>query len=472
MSRFYTACGRGRGLALLVTLLAGCATYTARMGGVREHLAKGEYDAALEILTEQSGDKDRLLFYLNKGLIQHYADRWEESNATFQAAENLAAALYTKSISEGVFSLLTSDITISYRADPFEMAMIPYYRSLNYIYLQQPQEALVEARKASIYLQQYTDLTREALGEEAELAHPEVLRHNAFLQYWTALLYEQGGEINNAFIAYRLAAVAYEQAATLLTVEIPPWLGEDLRRTGQQLGFYEELAQLAQEYPHLFSDQAPRPPGGEVILLLEFGYVPQKQQKDLVLPILQSDDYESNTEWSYQLNRRKAPGWRVPEGEKVIYWLRVAKPVLVDDPPPLQHARVALGEDADFTWTVPVEDVAGRALLSFAAKETASDLKTIARALTKYLASKEAREANGTLGTLVNLFGVATETADTRSWLGLPHSIAMARWRVPPGTYDLQVELVDGDGETAFSEVIPAVTVTANEWRSLVRRVF
>lgn len=472
MSRLPKACGRGRGLALLVMMLAGCATYTARMGGVREHLAKGEFDAALEILSEQSGDKDRLLFYLNEGLILHYADRWDESNAAFQAAENLAADLYTKSISEGVFSLLTSDNTIAYRADPFEMAMIPFYRSLNYIYLQQPQEALVEARKASIYLQQYTDLTREALGEEAELSHPEVLRHNAFLQYWTALLYEQGGEINNAFIAYRLAAAAYTQAATLLAVEIPPWLGEDLRRTGRQLGFHEELVQLAREYPHLFTDQTPRPPGGEIILLLEFGYVPQKQQKELVLPILHSDDYESHTEWSHQLHLRAAPGWRVPEKEKVVYWLRVAKPVLVDDPPPIQHARVSLGEGSDFTWTVPVEDVAGRALLSFAAKETAIDLKTIARALTKYLASKEAREANGTLGTLVNLFGVATETADTRSWLGLPHNIAMARWRVPPGTYDLQVELVGGEGETAFREVIPAVTIATNEWCNLVRRVF
>ncbi len=528
MSRWSAAPCRRLGLVLALLIAAGCATYSARMASVREHLAAGDFDTALEVLEERSGDKDRLLLYLNKALILHYADRWQESNAMFQAGENLAAELYTKSISEGVASLLTSDNSISYRAEPFEMAMIPYYRSLNYIYLGQRDEALVEARKASVYLQQYTDLTVAALGEEAGTLHPDVLRHNAFLQYWSAMLYEWGGETNNAFIAYRHAAAAYRHAAVMLAVETPPWLGADLRRTGRALGFRGELIQLQKDYPELFPsprsdapestgmdlagnvpvetgdagrEATPAPPdvatgeargqpeastawqeeagrgedagaGGEVLLLLEFGYVPQKIQTEFNLPILETDHYQDYDEWSHHVSLRMEPGWAAPAGTKIKYWLRVATPLLVDDPPPVQTARVSVGTGRDHAWVVPVEDIAGRAQANFDAKAGAITMKTIARALVKYAASQEAEKVDGTVGSLVNLFGAATETADTRSWLGLPHSIGMARWNLAPGDYELQVELVGPRGETVTRETIPHVTVRQGDWIFFSRRVF
>jgi len=527
MSRWSAAPYRRFGIVLALLTAAGCATYSARMASVREHLAVGDFDTALEVLEERSGDKDRLLLYLNKGLILHYADRWQESNAMFQAGENLAAELYTKSISEGVASLLTSDNSISYRAEPFEMAMVPFYRSLNYIYLGERDEALVEARKASVYLQQYTALTVAALGEDAATLHPAVLRHNAFLQYWSAMLYEWGGETNNAFIAYRHAAAAYRNAAAMLTVETPPWLGADLRRTGRKLGFRDELVQLQKDYPVLFlplrsdtpestaADQAGQDPvvtegaepevpplpdgatgetrrpretttawqegagwgddagsGGEVVLLLEFGYVPQKIQTEFNLPILETEHYQDYDDWSHQLSLRMEPGWAAPAGTKIKYWLRVATPLLVDDPPPVQSARVSVGTGHGHAWVVPVEDTAGRAQVNFDAKAGAITMKTIARALVKYAASREADKVNGTVGSLVNLFGAATETADTRSWLGLPYSIGMARWHLAPGDYELQVELVGSRGETVARETIPHVIVRQGDWVFFSRRVF
>mgnify|MGYP002063766491 CR=1 FL=1 len=63
---------------------------------------------------------------------------WFPAREAFAAAERLSDDLYTKSISEGAFSLISNDNAISYRARPYEMAMVPYFRALNYLALGLP----------------------------------------------------------------------------------------------------------------------------------------------------------------------------------------------------------------------------------------------------------------------------------------------------------------------------------------------
>jgi len=461
-----------------MVVLTGCATYSVRVVELRPELAMGDFEAALETLDKTHGVKNMLLYYLEKGLILHYADRWQESNDFFQIAENLAADSYTKSISEGAISLFTSDNAIVYRADPFELAMVPFYRALNYIYLNEPEEALVEARKAGLYLKQFTDLNLASVGEEhQQRTAAELLYNNAFLQYFSAMLYESGGEVNNAFIAYRNAAGAYQIAAQALSVQMPPWMGKDLYRTGWRLGFGEELNRLRSLYPELLSAENDSMihhsgPRGEVVLLLEFGYVASKVQNEINIPILERDDYDDYNDWAYQLSLRAEPGWQVPNGSKIKYWLRVALPEMVDEPPLVQQVRLSAGTATDHTVSVIVDNISARARLKFEAEAGGILLKTIARALAKYVAKEKADDLDETVGTLVNIFGAATETADTRSWLTLPHSIGMARLSLSPGTYDLRVDLVGRRGQPVSTETIVGVTVAEGDWQFLSRRVF
>ena len=77
------------------------------------------------------------------------------------------------------------------------------------------------------------------------------------------------------------------KAAILMLV-----LGGDLARTAGRLGFVDELEYVQRTYPELFADPetTDRPSGvGEVVFLLEVGYVPQKIQNKLSVPILESD---------------------------------------------------------------------------------------------------------------------------------------------------------------------------------------
>ena len=87
-----------------------------------------------------------------------------------------------------------------------------------------------------------------------------------------------------------------------------------------------------------------------------------------------------------------------------------------------------------------VEDVEAIAFKNFVEEEPKILLRTIARGITKYLAFRTMKKKQGEVaGLLVNVFNIATESADTRSWLTLPNSFGMSRTPLPPGKYNLHL---------------------------------
>lgn len=460
-------------LALAAALLgaAGCSTYADRHERLRTDLAAGRFDEALAGIEAAARDQDRLANLLEKGLVLHYADRWAESNAVFEEAELLAADLYTKSVSEAVLSLVTNDGAIAYRAAPFEMALVPYFRALNYVYLGDREEAVVEARKAELHLRDYAEIARALRDDDGGDARAAALDNDAFLHYLRAMLLDWGGETNDAFIAYRQAALAYRDAAGLLDVVTPPWLGADLLRTGAALGFTAELDELRAQLPDLLPAALPATGTGEVVLFLETGYAPHRISRAADVPIFKSEGRRDDRDaWALSLRHRYEHGW--DRDQKIDYWLRFALPELVDEPPAVAGARVSAGTIGGRTRAVPVEDVAGRSQQYFQDAQGKIVLKTIVRALAKYAAQEQAEDKGQVAGLLVNLLGAATEQADTRNWLTLPRGIAMARLALPPGTHDLRVDLVDAQDRRLETREIPGVAVVSGGWTFLSRRVF
>ena len=72
------------------------------------------------------------------------------------------------------------------------------------------------------------------------------------------------------------------------------------------------------------------------------------------------------------------------------------------------------------------------------------------------------------LGLAVNLAGVFTERADTRSWFTLPGEIHLARLPLSPGEYKLKVELHGRDERVLDSSEIK-VTLRKGEKKYLSR---
>ena len=67
------------------------------------------------------------------------------------------------------------------------------------------------------------------------------------------------------------------------------------------------------------------------------------------------------------------------------------------------------------------------------------------------------------MGGLFNLFGAATEAADTRGWLSLPRDIRIARLPVAAGTAVPGLEFIDERGRVLAVETLPEVEVAAGE---------
>jgi uncharacterized protein len=476
-------------LLLLIAGSSGCTTYSAKLVSLKPELATGQYEKALATVEANSGDKDQLLYHLERGLIYHYANNFVDSNVEFAAADRLAADLYTQSISEGAFSLFSNDGAISYRARPFEMALVPYYKALNYFSLGQSDAAMVEARRASLLMSDYVDVTLKALPDEdkSDLA---LTSNNGFLLYMAGMLYDFDGEWNDAFISYRNAATAYQSNHVLMAVEVPPTLAADLERVSGRLGFQNELADIRESCPDVFSKSQLREaanraegrlsPGewgsgnGEIALFLEVGFVPQKGEVRFDFPIFEGEAYNDPDYWSWQIWAGMGDMQAMVSGKEIEYWASVAAPELQDGKlSNVVKIRVSAGVAGSHTYAAKVENLARAARVTFDAEKGSIFTKAILRGLTKYLATRGVEKSAGELaGLFANIFGAATESADTRSWMTLPESLYLARLNLPPGLYDLKVEYLGHRGQVIASDVIPQVEVINGDWTFHAHRLF
>jgi hypothetical protein len=90
--------------------------------------------------------------------------------------------------------------------------------------------------------------------------------------------------------------------------------------------------------------------------------------------------------------------------------------------------------------------------------------RAVARAVVKAQMAKAAREsarqqnqnssaaAAAVAGLALEIVGVVTERADTRSWLTLPSRVYLARLPLPPGTYTVKVDLQDDYGQIVATQ--------------------
>jgi len=439
-------------LLLLITLLAGCAAaYSGLMDKPLKRLERRDYAGALERLEQPSGSTNKLLYRLEKGLILHYQGEYDASNREFDKAERLIDKHYTRSVSREIAALVTNDAIRAYSGEEYERALVHYYRAMNYIYLKDPQGALVECRKANLRLQDF------AAAAQYDLSY----KNDAFIQYMTGLLFEAEGELNDAYISYKDALKGYQAYTETFGLGIPRSLILDLTRLSYRLGYQDEVADLSARYRLTKEEWQSDRSAGEVIVFVEHGFIARKRQNEINIPILENDDTNKIWEQSDRMvhrHHRQRTGYRYG---KVDYWLKVALPYYQDIPTRIHQVRLsAAGRSA---VGVTVEDLNAIAHKSLEEKENTILLRTLARALAKYLLAQKIEEKSDLWGTLFNWFGVSTEAADTRSWLSLPGRIQLVRFSLPPGTVELSLEFLNEGSGVEERVVLPRIELTAGK---------
>lgn len=164
-----------------------CATSGA-LGVARDQFRNGSTQDALITLSEADvSTRDQLLLYLDKALVSQAAERYPDSILAFEEALKLIDKLDYFSARDQGASLVTSDWAIRYGGESSERLWIHTFQMANYLMLDQPQGAAVEARRAV------------KLFEE----HGDILNQDIFTRYLMALSFEAAGQRDSAQVEYR-----------------------------------------------------------------------------------------------------------------------------------------------------------------------------------------------------------------------------------------------------------------------------
>jgi hypothetical protein len=436
---------------ILLACATGCTSYAQFTGDYRTRISNQHYTQALEKLDGVKKGRDKLLFLLENGIIAHHQKDHEKSNRYFAAAEKHSDELFTKSISRQATSLITNDAIKNYRGESFEWVAIHYYRALNYWYLGQTEDALVECRKANLKLAKYAIHN----GETS-------YKNDAFIHYITGLFYEATGEYNDAYISFQHAREAYVHYAVAFQVAMPQPLEEDLKRVSALLNG-DELAEVSP-----FS----LPVGdGELVIFTEIGLVPRKIQEEIDLPIYKNDIKRSHHVKATILgndisNRRHRP----QSIGDVDYWLRVTLPKYETVIPETHAVHITAGNRE--TQTLSAQNYGRIAQATLNDHYSGIVARTTARSLVKFLAYRKVKKKNKVLGFLTNLLNVSTEIADTRSWVSLPYNIQIGRLSLSPGKHTIKLEAQDVQGHTIETQMFENVEISPGQRTFISHRFY
>jgi len=397
---------------LLSISLTGCMGLGSKAASMQIELAAGRVDNAFVIAEKENADEDEVLASLNKGMLRRMKGDYQGSNRIFEIAKKLIEELYGVSVSEQAGSMIVNDTLRSYSGDRYEQLLLHAYMAMNYIQLDDFDSARVEMLQANVKMQEW--------GEDPE--------DDPFVRYLSGMIYEALGEKDQAVVSYRQAKDVYKATIKKQNTGIPTVLKKDLLTSLANQGFYDELRVLKKEFKmNTFKPEAISKGFGELIVVLNSGLAPIR--KEVAIAAVSND---------------------------VTGTVKIAVP-RYSEPKSFYSARLTTEHkvSADLELVENIDALARAALSNDMPVITA---RAITRAVVKHKTQKFAEERGGTWGGfLATVANIASEQADTRSWITLPQTIQMARVKLPAGVNKVNIEIYNASGtmvDTINKEVI------------------
>src|SRR5215217_589084 len=220
----------------LMLFLCSCAAYNEKIAGYYKQVSEGNYAEANKELDKNTllqKPRNQLLFLMEKGKTSHLSGEYENSNRYFNEADALLEK-GLNSVGDALVGTLVNPMTQTYKGEDFEKFMIHYYNALNYLYLNNREDAIVEARRITLQSQEQDNKFNNKENRYSK---------DAFSLMLQGMIYESDGDVNNAFIAYRNAAEVYlgSKDKTWYGTSMPKELQIDVLRTADLNGFKSEL---------------------------------------------------------------------------------------------------------------------------------------------------------------------------------------------------------------------------------------
>lgn len=399
-----------------------CATWYERTSEFQQTIEAGNFEKADKLLQKDkkmARGKNKILFYLNLGYVEFMAGRPEKSNQAFETAEQLIDEQVRNPALQAAVLLSNPEI-LPYKPEDFEVIMVNFYKSMNYLQLGDMEGAMVEVRKINIKLQQLNDKYPD---------HKNRYQRDAFAHLLMGLIYDASGNYNDAFIAYRNAFETYQtDYQKNFGLAAPDQLKQDLMRTAYLCGFTSELKQYESEFNVQYHYKAPSAYGQLVFFWLnglgpvksEWGINFVKEKRGDGAIVFHNAEYgltfpffwgAASTEEQNSLADLKIV--------RAVFPKYVERPLVYTQADLLykgQHFGLEVAED--------INQIAFKTLHDRMVRELSTSLLRVAtKQGIQYAASKQ----NEWVGFFVGLANAATEKADTRNWQTLPYSISYRR---------------------------------------------
>jgi hypothetical protein len=421
---------------LMVAIIAvSCATYYQKHYDFNSEFEKGDLPGALEVLQKKealASSKSRFLYFVNNGLLLSIMGKYEESNDFLEKAYLFGEDYHVNYFHEAAGYLTNPNMSV-YRGEDHEHLILLYFKAINFLKMQRPDEALVECRRLNIRLNELSD------KYESERKY----QRDAFIHNLMGIIYQSTGDYNNAFIAYRNALEIYENDySTLFSLSAPEQLKKDLLNTAWWMGFRDEFAEYRDRFN--MSDYSPAPPAPELVFLWHNGLSPVKTEWNITFVIdHQSDNMVVFTNdrlgitFPFHINKQKER-----HDLQRLEFFKVAFPRYKERPEYYQEAWLQTD-----SISIPLElseDISKIAFHSLRERMVLEFSKGLLRAALKKATELSIKEEDEGLAALIGVVNVLTEKADTRNWQTLPHSIYYARAPLDEGQNDVKFTIAAG----------------------------
>ena len=411
-------------LVLAAPTLVGCGGHEARTLKMRTALDVGDAKGAVAAINEElevGSDKelpkdiqgDNALLVLDRASVQQGEAKFDLSRRDFEAADKAIDMLdLARNAGDSIGEYVFSGSSGKYVAPPYEKLLVNTLNILNYLELGDLNGARVEARRLSVVQKYY----RDQLNQKDN----PVVGLGSMLAGFT---YEKSGETDEA-LRYYDEALGQASFGSL----------RDPVRRLAALGNYRSprIKALLEE-----GEAKPANDGtGEILFVVGFGRVPHKIPQRI--PIGLALTYVSGSISPHdheQANKLAAQG--------LVTWVNF--PSLA--PGQGRWATPSLRMGNQFLQLEEAVDVDREVREEWKKIEGKIILSAITRLIARVAVGQGIQSAAGrdnVVGFLGSLAAQATLTAldtpDTRSWETLPARIAIARVRVPAGTYPIEID--------------------------------
>ena len=457
MRRFLATGVTAAALAVLATGCASTRTSKTHLIGIDPRLAGHDFAAALAQVeaakTKAYQERDRILYYLDAGMLCHYSARWAESNELLTQAEYAIEEAYTRSVSKAASSLMLNDNALEYAGEDYENIYLNVFKAINFLQQGAFDPAFVEVRRINDKLNvledkyarmatEYNKTTKDSGTQKSFQSGKTRFHNSALARYMSMLMYRTEGQRDGARIDLEKLSEAWSAAREVYPFPLPSFAlalapSPDSYAKLNVLGFYgrspDKLANTL--YIHT------QPTSITIMTTQQQSAGKTRMTAIEVIPWSLGCILPAGTTLKFQMPYMKMRGSRV--GRAVLY---------------LNGYPVA-----DLQ---PLESIEAVAQETFRIKEPLIFLKSISRVIGKTIIKAKAMEelkkhGDGQYvpGFLLDMAVAATENADLRVGQFFPAVAAISEIEVPVGEHRATVVYFDKAGNRLYQDELGTVQV-------------